>query len=261
MASRAIQAELLQQRIRENRASQEIDLTTWIFDRMRVRPHDRVLELCCGTGGQTLKFLDLLQGSGRLVAIDASRDALNTLRGRLQSGVSNVELIEGDLDRLGPQLEQSGEKAPAFDLIFCAYGLYYSTNAPRLLDELRCWLNADGRIVVVGPYGPNNGPLFDLVRASGGTISEPVLESSERFMSHTVLPWSARNFESVSVHTMVNRVRWQTPERVLNYWQNTTFFETSAQPKFVELLQSHFELNGEFVNEKWIMMMEMAHAR
>ena len=38
MASRAVQAEFLEQRIAENTASQEIDLGSWIFDRLLVKP-------------------------------------------------------------------------------------------------------------------------------------------------------------------------------------------------------------------------------
>lgn len=79
MMSRATQAELLEQRIAENSASQEIDLATWIFERVQVRPGERVLELCCGTGGQTLALLDRVGEAGQVVALDISRTALDTL--------------------------------------------------------------------------------------------------------------------------------------------------------------------------------------
>lgn len=261
MATRAIQADLLQQRIIENRTSQQTDLATWIFERLNLSPHDRVLELCCGTGGQTLAFTERLRSPGSLVALDASRDALNVLASKLGASAAFTELIEANLDQLGPALERSGKRPPAFDLIFCAYGLYYSSDAKRLLNESLRWLEPGGRIAIVGPYGPNNRQLFELVQASGVTLSEPVLESSERFMLNTVFPWAARNFESVTAHSMVNPVRWTTPERVLNYWQNTTFFDAQARPKFESLLQERFDVHGEFVNEKWVMMLEMRNAR
>src|SRR5271165_4165281 len=83
MSSRATRPELLEQRIAENRASQEIDLATWIFERLPVRPEDQVLELCCGTGGQTLPFLERLGESGSIVALDISSEALKTLAGKV----------------------------------------------------------------------------------------------------------------------------------------------------------------------------------
>jgi ubiquinone/menaquinone biosynthesis C-methylase UbiE len=262
MTNRATQAELLEQRIRENRTSQEVDLAAWIFERVRVEPEDHVLELCCGTGGQTLGMLSALGEAGRLVALDLSASALTTLTEKV-SGADSAKLttIEASLDELAQALERRGSRRPCFDLVFCAYGLYYSQDPKKTLDEALAWLKPSGRIIVAGPYGPNNKPLFDLVEASGVTLSEAVTFSSQQFMVETVIPWAALRFESVRVSTMVNPIRWATPESVLNYWQNATFYDSARQPAFEALLQRHFAEHGEFVNEKWVMMVEMHDAR
>ena len=47
-------------------------------------------------------------------------------------------------------------------MAFCAYGLYYSDAPESLLGILRDRLKDDGRIVVVGPFGPNNN-LYGLI--------------------------------------------------------------------------------------------------
>jgi ubiquinone/menaquinone biosynthesis C-methylase UbiE len=261
MASRETQAELLEQRIAENRASQEVDLVRWIFERIPVGDSDQVLELCCGTGGQTLRILSALGDRGRLHALDVSRDALNTLVVRAAADKSKLVAIHASLDNLSGALRGSELERPAFDLVFCAYGLYYSNDAKKTLDEAFSWLKKDGRIVVVGPFGPNNGQLFDVVRASGATISDAVVSSSERFMSEVVVPWAAVKFQSIRIRTMVNRVRWSTPERVVNYWQNTTFYSADHRLEFERRLAQHFAQHGEFVNEKWVMMVEMTDAR
>ena len=258
MSSRATRPELLEQRIAENRASQEIDLPTWIFERLPVHPQDQILELCCGTGGQTRRFLEILAESGSILGLDISGEALKTLASRVGGQhQQKLRLVEGGLDNLGEALHKSS----AFDLIFCAYGLYYSTHAVQTLNHARARLKPGGRIAIVGPFGPNNKPLFDLVRQSGVSLPDPVLYSSERFMLETVVPWGVTNFESVSIHTMVNRVRWTAPEKVLNYWQSTTFYEARRRTEFERLLRQHFETHTEFVNEKWVMMLEMTHAR
>ena len=93
--SRATQAELLEQRIAENSASQEIDLATWIFERVQVRPGDRVLELCSGTGGQTLALLNRVGESGHVVALDISRKALDTLAGKAGANATRLTLSGG----------------------------------------------------------------------------------------------------------------------------------------------------------------------
>jgi SAM-dependent methyltransferase len=262
MTSRATQAELLEQRIAENRQSQEIDLVAWIFERARIEPSDQILELCCGTGGQTLRMLSSLGESGRLVALDTSAAALETLTGKASGEASRkLTTVQAGLDELSSALELSGFRGPSFDLVFCAYGVYYSRSPQETLDEAFAWLKPHGRIVVVGPYGPNNKQLFEMVQASGVTLGEAVLFSSQRFMLETVIPWATLRFESVRINTMVNPVRWATPERVLNYWQNTTFYDAARKPAFEALLERHFAERGQFVNEKWVMMVEMQDAR
>ena len=260
--SRATQAELLEQRIVENVSAQEIDLGAWIFERLRVEPGARILELCCGTGGQTIPLLERVGGRGAVIALDTSRAALSTLASKAAtSNGSKLTCVEGTLEGFSSALRSAGQPQDGFDLIFCAYGLYYSTDAEKTLREARAHLRPGGRIVIVGPFGPNNKPLFDLIRAAGASISEPVIYSSESFMARTVLPWGARNFAALSVHTMVNHVRWTTADRVLNYWKNSTFYDEAAQAKFENLLQAHFAEHPAFVNEKWVMMVEMSHVR
>jgi ubiquinone/menaquinone biosynthesis C-methylase UbiE len=233
----------------------------WIFEQIPVGKTDQVLELCCGTGGQTLRMLGALGEGGRVYALDVARDALNTLVERAAADRSKLVVVQASLEDLSGTLRSAGLEGPSFDLIFCAYGLYYSSDARKTLDESLSWLKGGGRIVVVGPFGPNNGQLFDLVRASGATIPDPVISSSERFMSEIVVPWAAVKFQSTRIGTLVNPVRWSTPERVLNYWQNTTFYSADHRPEFERRLAKHFAQHGEFVNEKWVMMVEMTDAR
>lgn len=261
MTGRATQAELLEQRIAENRASQEVDLVRWIFERIPLGESDQILELCCGTGGQALRMLSTLGEGGRLYAVDVSRDALNTLVERAAADKTKLLAVQASLDDFSGTLQNSGLKRPSFDLIFCAYGLYYSSDARKTLDEAFSWLKKDGRMVVVGPFGPNNWQLFDLVRASGVTIPDPVISSSERFMNEVVVPWAVVKFQSVRISTMVNPVRWSTAERVLNYWQNATFYSADHRSEFERRLAEHCAQHGEFVNEKWVMMVEMTDAR
>jgi len=258
--ARATQSELLEQRIAENAAAQEIDLPTWIFERVLVHPGDQILELCCGTGGQTLALLDRVGQEGRVVGLDVSRSALDTLAARAGAG-SRLTCVEARLEEFPAALERARVEIEFFDLIFCAYGLYYSENAEQTLEHAKAKLTPGGRIVIVGPFGPNNKPLFDLVRASGAVLSEAVINSSQLFMSHTVIPWGACNFETLSIETMVNPVRWNSPERVVNYWKNTTFYDASRLELFESLLHRHFLKESVFINQKWVMLVEMSDAR
>ena len=118
--SRATQSELLEQRIAENASSQQVDLATWIFDRVRVQPGDQVLELCCGTGGQTLAMLDRVGERGHVTALD-------TLAAKAGSKGSRLTCLEASLETFPSALSEVDGPRSGFDLVFCAYGLYYSS--------------------------------------------------------------------------------------------------------------------------------------
>src|ERR1051326_8080021 len=102
--SRATQFELLEQRIAENTAAQEVDLPIWIFERVQVSSGDRVLELCCGTGGQTLPMLDRVGESGRVVAVDISKAALDTLASKAGVRSNRLTCVETSLENFASTL-------------------------------------------------------------------------------------------------------------------------------------------------------------
>lgn len=260
-ASPATRADCLEGRIAENAAAQQVDLTSWIFDHLSIAPGSRILELCCGTGGQTLKLIDLVGPSGEIVAMDASPDALDVLRSRIApSDATRVSLLKGNIDSIGAVLSAHGIRR-GFDMVFCAYGLYYSRDAEVTLREARDLLNDGGRIVIIGPFGPNNGPLFELLVQSGVTLSDAVTFSSGRFMHETVVPWGSGSFRSLRLHTLVNPVRWPSADHVLRYWRSSTFYSEDCRADVESRLARHFESHPAFVNEKWIMMVEMLETR
>lgn len=255
---RAQDASLLSTRISSYTGTQATDLIEWIFSNMPVKNSERVLELCAGTGQQSLRFLKTLR-DGHLVATDISSDALKALHERAeQNGMSGrLTTVKGDMDAL--TLDALGGQP--FDRIFCAYGLYYSGDAIALLERLRTWLSADGSIVIVGPFGINNKPLLDLLQQADVTPTEYVTFTSQQFMPDVVVPWACNRFRSVNIRTLVNPVTWPNPETVISYWRNTTFFDGKREEKVRTLLDRHFEHHAAFVNEKWIMLAEMNGAR
>ncbi len=250
----------LERRISQNQAAQEIDLVEWIADRVRIIPGSLVLELCSGTGSQTLRLLELTGCNGRLLALDISGPALEklSLKGK---DCPNLTMIQSDMDDLNGALREHGLLPPAFDLVFCAYGLYYSKDARQVLGEAKQWLKKDGRIAVVGPFGPNNQPLFSLLEENGVVISDYVTYTSRRFMHEEVIPWAARNFHQVRIDTLVNRIQWRRPEEILSYWKSSTFFDPCRLGAVESGVQGYFSTPLHFINEKWIMFVEMSHAR
>lgn len=250
--SRAANANYLVTRIAENVTAQQVDLNEWIFTHLSVGPEARVLELCCGTGQQTVQLLERVGSRGQIVAMDVSRQALQSLEAKLSPEMrTRLKLLEASMDELG------GEQVatPSFDLVFCAYGLYYSADARRVLSEGKGLLKPSGSLVVVGPYGPNNALLFRFLEQQKVRIPDYVRYTSQDFMWQEVVPWATLNFTSVRINTLVNPVRWQSAQSVLSYWQNSTFFDEQRQADVQAGLADYFCDHTEFVNEKSVMML------
>lgn len=259
---RASDASCLEGRIAQNAGYQKTDLVEWIFERVKVDRGSRVLELCCGTGNQSIKLIELIGAEGHLTALDISEEALEKLRARLdEDGLQRVSTIAGSMDDLPELLQRHGLKDEKYDLILCAYGLYYSERVDRLLMELTKRLSANGRIVVVGPFGPNNGPLFGLLEDAGVEIPEYVMYTSRDFMETKVLPFANRNFQTSHVNVLVNPISWTSKEDVYEYWRNTTFFDEAKSDFVIESLNKIYEKKTIFMNEKWVMMVELNKKR
>lgn len=252
-------AECLEGRIQENIAAQQTDFNAWIFNQIKVCPGSHVLELCCGTGAQTLYFLRRVGNTGRVVAIDISNEALDILRSKVsQKEQASLSLIKSDLDQLDQSLVTNGiPPHPYFDIIFCSYGLYYSKDAKKVLSKLTPWLKPGGSLIIVGPFGPNNEPLFGLLTASGVVISDYIRYTSQDFMNDVVVPFGTLNFNTITIKTLVNKIFWRSKDHVLAYWMNSTFYDNKKNNRVCERLNKHFETEKVLINEKWIMLVIM----
>lgn len=258
--SRAQSAEMLEKRIEENVAGQSIDLVRWILERLNLKQGSTILELCCGTGAQTISFLDAVGKKGHVFALDISERALNKLQAKLKvRDADRLTTIESSIEAFSLNLKKTGELPSAFDFIFCAYGLYYSNNVWQTLDDCRLWLKPHGKIIIVGPYRNNNGQLYDLLKKAGLTIPSFVTYTSKDFMEQTVLPWAVDHYQRICVHTMINRVIWKNPDDIMNYWKNSTFYSEERLSHVDREVKKYFSHSQEFLNEKWVMLIEMGN--
>jgi ubiquinone/menaquinone biosynthesis C-methylase UbiE len=255
---RSVKSACLEGRINENASAQVTDFNAWIFDRIPVKPDHNVLELCCGTGAQTQYFLKRVGKKGSIVALDISNDSLEILESKISDTQrSRLTLIESDLDLFDESLTARNIQKNSFDIIFCSYGLYYSKNAQDVMNRAKKWLKPNGSLVIVGPYGPNNKPLFNLLTDCGVTISEYIRFTSQDFMNDVVIPFGTLNFNTLGIRTLVNKIVWNSDEHVLTYWKNSTFYDNKKQEQVQARLNKHFDTESTFVNEKWVMLVIM----
>lgn len=252
--------EMLLGRVRLNALFQSLDFNKWVFDGLEVAEDASVLELCCGTGDQTTIFLEKLGRDGHITSVDASEKSLEKIKAGLgEDDKIRLRLLHCDMDNLASEV--LAKEAQKFDIVFCSYGLYYSKATGDLLDGLKQYLKPGGKMVVVGPFGPNNEQLFALVERAGARIAPDVLHSSKTYMYEEVIPWASVNFVRVSLRTIHNDVVWEKQKDVLEYWKNTTFFNETLMDAFSQLVSREFSEKGVFLNRKWIMTMVAEDAR
>jgi demethylmenaquinone methyltransferase/2-methoxy-6-polyprenyl-1,4-benzoquinol methylase len=144
-----------------------------------VRPGDRVLDACCGTGDLAL---EAERRGGRVVGLDFSERMLE--RARRKSGT--VEWVQGDVLAL-PFAD--GE----FDAVLVGFGVRNLADLEAGLRELRRSLRPGGRIAVLeitrarGPLRPFFRLWFDFLVPLAGRI----LPGGK---AYTYLPASVRRF-------------------------------------------------------------------
>jgi demethylmenaquinone methyltransferase/2-methoxy-6-polyprenyl-1,4-benzoquinol methylase len=100
-----------------------------------VRPGDRVLDVCCGTGDLALAAAE---AGGRVTGLDFSAPMLE--RARRKS--TEIDWVEGDALAL-PFADGS------FDAVTIGFGLRNLPNVERGLAELRRALGTDGRLAIL----------------------------------------------------------------------------------------------------------------
>jgi demethylmenaquinone methyltransferase / 2-methoxy-6-polyprenyl-1,4-benzoquinol methylase len=145
-----------------------------------VRPGDRVLDACCGTGD--LAIGSVRAGAGSVVGLDFSDGMLERARRKSQE----VEWVRGDLLSL-PFADAS------FDAATVGFGVRNVADLDRSLRELRRVLKPDGRLAILeitqarGVLRPFFSVWFDRVVPVLGKL----LPGGQ---AYTYLPASVRRF-------------------------------------------------------------------
>lgn len=251
----AEKTDFLAERIKQNEKRQTINLNSWAFDLLeKSQDNLNILEFCCGTGRQT-EYLVKDFPNSQFTCIDISNEAINSVKESSFYSEAKMKVFTSGMDEF---IVNNKEK---FDLVFVSYGLYYAKNIDLVIKSTIDLINPRGRFVVLGPYGENNKQLFDLVKQSGGSIDDFVIFSSTSFMYDKVIHLSLGKFNDFKLNTIINPVNWESPDEVLTYWKNSTFYQKEIENQFKENLEAHFRNNNHFVNEKHIMLFQGINKR
>jgi ubiquinone/menaquinone biosynthesis C-methylase UbiE len=107
------------------------------MSRVELKPHDRVLDLGCGTGSLIRSMLDRVPEVD-IVGLDPSAEMLRVARAKLSDA---VELVTGSADSL-PFPNES------FDVVISTSAFHYFRQPTMVIQEAKRILKPNGRLII-----------------------------------------------------------------------------------------------------------------
>jgi len=247
LSLRAINSDNLKSRVNANQSYGTCNFDGWVDSLIAPLTFSKVLDVCCGTGNQLIKYTS--RPNTDVIGIDISTDSLQTADTRLKSiGANRYRLMALTMEEM---FNNADLQKNAFDLISCFYGLYYSRDVLKTILEMKAHLLGKGSILIVGPYGKNNATLFEILQEHY-LLPELVLRSATSFMEEEVIPVLSQDLQ-MTVSRFVNQVVFPNVDAVVEYWRASTFYSAPFDAIVTRDIEKHFQKIGNFVMEKHVL--------
>ena len=233
----------LDARLEANRRSQKIDFKEWSVKILSPKEGDKVLEIGCGTGSQTIPVATKIGERGSLTFVDLSAQSVATVSEKLGSSTTQRGIV-GSMDDIDDLLDPDNGK---FDLIFSVYAMYYAKEPKRLLDYLFNRLSPDGRICILGPESPHG--FVELARKYFEIPEE--VDRSLNFRTEVVESFMKENFQTFEVCVIRNPQFFYSVEDALEFFRNTTYYSQKFEKQISEVIEQEISDSSVFVVDKY----------
>lgn len=128
--------------------------------RLGLRPGDRVLDVCSGTGASALPCARAVGPSGTVVGVDISKPLLDIARSKARKEhLANIRFVEADMAELDfPEA--------SFDVVVIVFGIFFAPDMVAQIHRLTRLLRPGG-VLAVTTWGPRLfAPLYSTFLAS-----------------------------------------------------------------------------------------------
>jgi SAM-dependent methyltransferase len=110
------------------------------IDRLRLRPGQRVLDVCCGSGASAIPAAESVGPEGRVLGVDLAESLLALARAKASArGLDNIEFRAGDMLDLDE---------PPFDAVVCVFGIFFVPDMTAQLAELWRMVKPGGELAI-----------------------------------------------------------------------------------------------------------------
>jgi ubiquinone/menaquinone biosynthesis C-methylase UbiE len=115
--------------------------------RLRLKPGQAVLDLCCGAGASAIPSARAVGPTGRVLGIDVAEPLLELARARAaREGLATTEFRHGDATC-------TGLAGGSFDAVVCVFGVFFAPDMTAFAAEM--WrLVRPGGMLAVTTWGP-----------------------------------------------------------------------------------------------------------
>ena len=219
---RATSTASLDTRLDLNRRYQSVDFVAWHMRRLDVRPGENILDVGCGTGSQSLRFLSDIGPRGTVSALDISKDSVDALV-RAAGADPRLEAVTTDMAELHTVIRERFTQK-RYTLAQSAYALYYSPEREAVLRTMAESIYGFGRVAVFTPTGPHG--MVELA-AKFGEVPEAVYDSLN-FAEDRLLPMFRQLFWDVRVDYFQSEMRVTSLSDFMDFYRATTYYDASA---------------------------------
>jgi len=237
-------ADLLNDRLKINNNNSRINFNDWLFDRLKISLGEKVLDVGCGTGSQSLKFLEKVGNKGKVCATDISDESVNQLIKDARSN-SILETYVGDMVQL-QKIINNFFSINQFDLVHSSYALYYANDHNKVLFSMKDSLVENGRMAVFSPHNPHG--MVEFARKFH-TIPYTV-DQSLIFGTEILEPFFRKYFYEVSIHFFHNELTLKYTEDFLTLYRATTYYNREKETEIALAIEKEIQDYGFIIFNK-----------
>ena len=244
MKKKAVNYSFLKNRLDLNKKLQNKNFDKWLFSKIKIKKDDKILDVGCGEGAQSIKFLKVLGKNGSVSSIDINKGSVKKLIQKTNKD-KRIEVQTGDMAKLDYYIEKKF-KQKEFTLAHSSYALYYSPQRLEVLKIMAERLKKNGRLYVFTPCSPHG--MVDLA-AKFHKIPNLVKQSLN--FGRNILEKEFRKlFWEVQINYFQSVLKFKNLEDFKTFYKSTTYFNSKKKNNIYDYINKVINSKGNITFEK-----------